>query len=69
MNAEVLTAEDVAEMLRTSPDRVRRLANEGKLTYRQDGRFMRFTPADVQQYLEDIKIEADHLGSRSRHRR
>ncbi len=50
---QLLTADQVAEVLVCSPATVRRLAREGKLASIQVGaRLVRFTSETVEQYVE-----------------
>ena len=48
---ELLTAEEVAERLRTTPRFVRRLVAERRIGFIKVGKFVRFSVSDVEQYL------------------
>src|SRR5258708_16707739 len=55
----LLTTEEVAELLRIDPVTVRRLIMRGELTaYRIAGEY-RFTPADVEKFLESQRVVVD----------
>ncbi len=48
----LLTAHDVAEILRVEDSWVYRRAREGDLPCRRIGRYVRFTRGDIDQWLE-----------------
>jgi excisionase family DNA binding protein len=52
----LLTMEEVAERLRTTPRHVRRLVFERRIAYRKLGRYVRFHPDDVAEYLASTRI-------------
>jgi excisionase family DNA binding protein len=54
----LLTAEQVATLLGTTPRHVRRLVFERRITYRKLGRYVRFHPDDVAEYIAAHRIEA-----------
>jgi excisionase family DNA binding protein len=54
----LLTAEQVAALLGTTPRHVRRLVFERRITYRKLGRYVRFHPDDVAEYVAANRIEA-----------
>jgi excisionase family DNA binding protein len=54
----LLTAEQVATLLGTTPRHVRRLVFERRITYRKLGRYVRFHPADVDEYVAANRVEA-----------
>src|SRR5579884_2910785 len=55
----LLTTEEVAELLRIEPVTVRRLIMRGELSaYRIAGEY-RFTPVDVEQFLESQRVVVD----------
>lgn len=61
---------EVAEMLRCSVDRVRRMAQRGEIPHRKDGRFLKFTEKDVRDYIESTHIPAvDYRRSNPRNRK
>ena len=45
----LLTMEEVAERLNTTPRHVRRLVSARRIAYRKLGRYVRFHPADVDE--------------------
>jgi excisionase family DNA binding protein len=54
----LLTAEQVATLLGTTPRHVRRLVFERRITYRKLGRYVRFHPTDVDEYVAANRVEA-----------
>jgi excisionase family DNA binding protein len=57
MMDKLLTMEEAAERLRTTPRHVRRLVFERRIAYRKVGRFVRFHPDDLAEYLAAHRIE------------
>jgi excisionase family DNA binding protein len=55
---ELLTEDEVAQWLRVTPRMVRRLRAERRLKYLKVGRYVRFRPADVEEYLQFNEREA-----------
>jgi excisionase family DNA binding protein len=53
----LLTMEEVAERLNTTPRHVRRLVSARRIAYRKLGRYVRFHPADVDEYIEANRVE------------
>jgi excisionase family DNA binding protein len=53
----LLTMEEVAERLNTTPRHVRRLVSARRIAYRKLGRYVRFHPADVDEYIAANRIE------------
>jgi excisionase family DNA binding protein len=53
----LLTAEQVATLLGTTPRHVRRLVFERRITYRKLGRYVRFHPDDVAEYIATNRVE------------
>jgi excisionase family DNA binding protein len=53
---ELLTGEEVAERLKTTPRFVRRLVAERRITYVKVGRMVRFEPEAVAEYIERNKV-------------
>jgi excisionase family DNA binding protein len=53
---KLLTAEQVADRLGTTPRHVRRLVFERRITYRKLGRYVRFHPDDVDDYVERCSV-------------
>ena len=54
----LLTMEEVAERLGTTPRHVRRLVFERRITYRKVGRYVRFHPDDVAEYVGATRVAA-----------
>jgi excisionase family DNA binding protein len=55
---KLLTLAEVAERLNTTPRHVRRLVFERRIAYRKLGRYVRFHPDDVDEYVAAHRIEA-----------
>jgi excisionase family DNA binding protein len=55
---QLLTLEEVAERLNTTRRHVRRLIFERRIAYRKLGRYVRFHPADVEEYIAANRVEA-----------
>jgi excisionase family DNA binding protein len=53
----LLTMEEVAERLNTTPRHVRRLVSTRRIAYRKLGRYVRFHPADVDEYIAANRVE------------
>ena len=53
----LLTMEEVAERLNTTPRHVRRLVSTRRIAYRKFGRYVRFHPADVDEYIAANRVE------------
>ena len=58
MTDKLLTMEEAAERLRTTPRHVRRLVFERRIAYRKVGRFVRFHPDDLAEYVAAHRVEA-----------
>jgi excisionase family DNA binding protein len=54
----LLTMEEVARRLNTTPRHVRRLVFERRIAYRKLGRYVRFHPDDVAEYMAATRIAA-----------
>jgi len=54
---DLLTADEVAERLRTTPRFVRRLVAERRIAFTKVGKFVRFTSSDVDDYLAKGRVE------------
>jgi excisionase family DNA binding protein len=54
----LLTLAEVAERLNTTPRHVRRLVFERRIAYRKLGRYVRFHPDDVAEYVAAHRVEA-----------
>jgi excisionase family DNA binding protein len=55
----LLTPEQAAERLGTSLRFVRRLVFERRIAYRKLGRYVRFHPDDVEEYISANRVEAN----------
>jgi excisionase family DNA binding protein len=53
----LLTMEEVAKRLNTTPRHVRRLVSARRIAYRKLGRYVRFHPADVDEYIAANRVE------------
>ena len=54
---KLLTLAEVAERLNTTPRHVRRLVSERRIAYRKLGRYVRFHPDDVAEYVATHRVE------------
>ncbi len=54
---KLLTLAEVAERLNTTPRHVRRLVFERRIAYRKLGRYVRFHPDDVAEYVAAHRVE------------
>jgi excisionase family DNA binding protein len=61
---KLLTTEQVAEQLGTTPRHVRRLVFERRITYRKLGRYVRFHPDDVDDYIKRCSVPVGTLTRR-----
>ncbi len=60
MTCELLTVEEVAEILRLSPEAIRRRVSRGDFkAYRPSPRTLRFRLDDIQAYIERSVLNAD----------
>ena len=53
---DLLTGEEVAERLKTTPRFVRRLVAERRIEYVKVGRLVRFAPEAVAEYIERNRV-------------
>ena len=53
----LLTVAEVAERLSTTPRHVRRLVFERRFAYRKLGRYVRFHPDDLEEYVSANRVE------------
>ena len=60
MTHKLMTLTEVAERLNTTPRHVRRLVFQRRIAYRKLGRYVRFHPDDVDEYLEAARV---HVGA------
>jgi excisionase family DNA binding protein len=58
----LLTMEEVAERLHTTPRHVRRLVSARRIAFRKLGRYVRFHPADVDEYIAANRVEVTAIG-------
>ena len=58
MTDKLLTMEEAAERLRTTARHVPRLVFERRIAYRKVGRFVRFHPDDLAEYVAAHRVEA-----------
>lgn len=56
MTVELLTGEEVAARLKTTPRFVRRLVAERRIEFVKVGRLVRFSPSAVADYIEQNKV-------------
>ena len=54
---KLLTLAEVAERLNTTPRHVRRLVFERRIAYRKLGRYVRFHPDDLEEYITANRVE------------
>ncbi len=54
---KLLTLAEVAERLNTTPRHVRRLVFERRIAYRKLGRYVRFHPDDVDEYVATHRVD------------
>ena len=53
--SQILLIDEVAEMLRTTPSHVERLASQGQISSLRLGRYRRFIRYDIERYLDEIR--------------
>jgi excisionase family DNA binding protein len=56
MTDKLLTMEEAAEWLCTTPRHVRRLVFDRRIAYRKVGRFVRFHPDDLVEYVAAQRV-------------
>ena len=54
---KLLTWDEAAERLNTTPRHVRRLVFERRIAYRKLGRYVRFHPDDLEEYIAANRVE------------
>jgi excisionase family DNA binding protein len=54
---KLLTWDEAAERLNTAPRHVRRLVFERRIAYRKLGRYVRFHPDDLEEYITANRVE------------
>jgi excisionase family DNA binding protein len=57
MTDKLLTMEEAAERLNTTPRHVRRLVFERRIAYRKVGRYVRFHPDDLAEFVAAHRVE------------
>jgi excisionase family DNA binding protein len=60
----LLSLAEAAERLSTTPRHVRRLVFERRIAYRKVGRYVRFHPTDIAEYIDAQRIEAGSVPGR-----
>ena len=63
MTDKLLTPEEAAERLNITPRHVRRLVFERRIAYRKVGRYVRFHPDDLAEYIAAHRIEVPRPSS------
>jgi excisionase family DNA binding protein len=58
MTEKLMTFEEAAERLGTTPRHMRRLVVERRIAYRKLGRYVRFHPDDLAEYVAVPRVEA-----------
>ena len=61
---KLLTLDEAAERLNTTPRHVRRLVFERRIAYRKLGRYVRFHPDDLEEYITANRVEVVACESR-----
>jgi excisionase family DNA binding protein len=56
-DGQAVDMEEAAERLRTTPRHVRRLVFERRIAYRKVGRFVRFHPDDLAEYITAHRVD------------
>jgi excisionase family DNA binding protein len=56
MTDKLLTVDEAAERLCTTPRHMRRLVFKHRIAYRKVGRFVRFHPDDLAEYVADYHM-------------
>lgn len=56
MSIELLTVKDVAKMVKRSPDHIYRCVREGTIPHYKMGRDVRFSLAQVEQWLAEKRV-------------
>jgi excisionase family DNA binding protein len=64
--ARLLTIADTAERLNVSERHIRRLVFERRIAYRKIGRFVRFHPDDLAEYVEGQRVSIGEIPASSR---
>lgn len=53
----LLSLDETAEYLTVSPRFVRRLVAERRISYHKVGKYLRFDAADLDEWLDDVRVE------------
>lgn len=56
MSAALLTAAEAAPLLGVTEARIRKMAQRREIGHRKDGRFLRFTQADLDDYVASTAV-------------
>jgi excisionase family DNA binding protein len=59
MTDKLLTPEEAADRLNITPRHVRRLVFERRIAYRKLGRYVRFHPDDLAEYVAAHRVKAN----------
>jgi excisionase family DNA binding protein len=60
---KLLTSDEAAERLGTTPRHVRRLVFERRIAYRKLGRYVRFHPDDLEEYISANRVEVGRVAA------
>jgi excisionase family DNA binding protein len=60
---KLLTWDEAAERLGTTPRHVRRLVFERRIAYRKLGRYVRFHPDDLEEYISANRVEVSRVAA------
>jgi excisionase family DNA binding protein len=60
---KLLTWDEAAERLGTTPRHVRRLEFERRIAYRKLGRYVRFHPDDLEEYISANRVEVGRVAA------
>jgi excisionase family DNA binding protein len=60
---KLLTWDEAAERLGTTPRHVRRLVFERRIAYRKLGRYVRFHPDDLEEYISANRVEVGRVAA------
>ena len=56
--SQMMTAEDIAKLLKLNVETVRRATRKGKVAYHKFGREKRYDPSDVKTFIDSCRILA-----------
>lgn len=65
LNGALLDIGAVAEALSVTPRHVQRLVSERRIPYLKVGRFVRFDPAELNVWLDKLRVEPERYAPRS----